>query len=59
MQVLDKPRAEFSALLRACRLRLFSAEGESQERLQAVQKKLERAIRIAEAARRRRAAMQC
>lgn len=56
-QVLSRPRAAYSALLRACRMRAKAVELEEEPyrmRLEEVQKKLERAVRIETAARRRR-----
>ena len=57
VQVLERPRAEFSALLRACRLRMQAAEGEELAQLEGVEAKLEEAVRLAASARRRRQEM--
>lgn len=54
VQVLERPRADLAALLRACHLRRIGAEGEGRRLLEVVEEKLERAVRIAEAARQRR-----
>ena len=58
IQILDRPRADFPTMLRACKLRLMSAQGLRRERLQEVQEKLERAVRIAQSAELRRLEMQ-
>lgn len=55
IQILERPRAELPAMLRACRLRMLSAQGERRKRLDEVRDKLERAVRIANSAERRRA----
>lgn len=58
IQVLERPRADFEALLRACKLRLLNAHGARRERLEGVLKKLETSVRIAISARRRRREME-
>lgn len=58
IQVLERPRADFESLLRACKLRLLSAQGPRRERLEGVHTKLETSVRIATSARRRRQEME-
>ena len=53
-QILDRPRANFESLLRACIERRQRARGKKRRHLMEVEEKLERATRIAESARRRR-----
>jgi len=55
IQVLERPRAELPVMLRACRLRMLSARGDRRDRLLGVRDKLERAVRIAKSAEKRRA----
>jgi hypothetical protein len=55
VQVLDRPRSDLRDLLAASRRRLRTSRGEEKARLITVRQRLERAVRIAEAARRRRA----
>jgi hypothetical protein len=57
VQILDRPRADLEAMLRACRLRLLSASDSRRERLLSVSDKLERAVRIATSAEQRRQEM--
>ena len=54
-QVLPRPCPEFHRLLAACLLRLEDASGEARRQLEEIREKLERAVRIEESARRRRA----
>jgi len=54
VQVLERPRSDFRALLAACRQRLREARGGEHNRLSEVRQRLERAVRIAESARDRR-----
>jgi hypothetical protein len=54
VQVLERPRSDPRDLLAASRRRLRAARGEERARLVTVRQRLERAVRIAEAARRRR-----
>jgi hypothetical protein len=55
IQVLERPRAGLPSMLRACRLRMLSAQGNRRKRLLEVRDKLERAVRIARSAEKRRA----
>lgn len=56
VQVLERPRAPYDALLKACEQRLTEplAEESTTERLDSVRQKLARAVRIATTAKRRR-----
>jgi hypothetical protein len=58
VQILDRPRADLEAMLRACRLRLLSASDSQRQRLLSVSEKLQRAVRIASSAEQRRQEMQ-
>ena len=55
VQVLDRPRSDLRDLLAASRRRLRASRGKEKARLVVVRQRLERAMRIAEAARKRRA----
>ena len=57
VQILDRPRANLEAMLRACRLRLLSSSDHRKQRLLSVSDKLERAVRIASSAEQRRREM--
>lgn len=57
VQVLERPRSDFRALLAACRRRLREARGRERSRLADVRRRLERTVRIAESARNRRRRM--
>lgn len=56
-QVLERPWPAFAALLDSCTARRRRARGDRRQRLAQVEAKLERAVRIAAAAERRRARM--
>ena len=54
VQVLERPRSDLRDLLAASRRRLRGLRGQEKARLVVVRQRLERAVRIAETARRRR-----
>jgi hypothetical protein len=57
-QALEPPRADFAKMLVSCGIRRHSATGAEDDHLAEVEAKLDRAVRIAESARKRRERME-